>query len=309
MTAGILLALVVVVLMIPPWWHNPVAGLEQFFRSNFTRASTTPLKTLFLGEIYETPTGSLPWYNTIVWSVFVTPVGFLIFGALGIFTVLAHPRVHPAGVLFLIHWLFLMVLRSLPHTPGHDAVRQFLPALGMWALLAGLGAHFIGRRPGKRGQALIAFAIVEGAVSVGMMMPVPLSYFSPLVGGLPGATAAGMEPTFYWDSLQPEMLEWLNTHTRPDQKVLFARYPTSLLYLRQTHRLKVKILPTESGPWAWYVVQNRPGGLRKMDRDLIAGSQPAAVYRKLGVPLLWVFPYHDVELWQAKGPAASLSAD
>ena len=26
-----------------------------------------------------------------------------------------------------------------------------------------------------------------------------------------------MEPTYYWDALQPEVLEWLNTHTAPGQ--------------------------------------------------------------------------------------------
>ena len=106
-----------------------------------------------------------------------------------------------------------MVLRALPHTPGHDGVRQFLPAFGMLALLAGLGAASLERRLGRWGRSLIALAVIEGAVSVGVMMPVPLSYYSPLCGGLPGAARLGMEPTYYWDSLQPEILDWLNSHT------------------------------------------------------------------------------------------------
>ena len=32
-----------------------------------------------------------------------------------------------------------------------------------------------------------------------------------------------------------------------------------------------------------------------MQRDLIAHGHPAAVFSKSGVPLLWVFPYRDVE--------------
>jgi len=28
----------------------------------------SPLKTLFLGKIYETPPGSLPWFNTALWT-------------------------------------------------------------------------------------------------------------------------------------------------------------------------------------------------------------------------------------------------
>jgi hypothetical protein len=200
--------------------------------------------------------------------------------------------------LFLVHWIFLITLRALPHTPGHDAVRQFLPAFGILTLLAGLGAATMRSRLVAWGKPLILLSVLEGAVSVGMMMPVPLSYFSPLVGGLPGAVRLGMEATYYWDSLQPEILEWLNSNTGPDQKVMFSRYPTSLLYLRQTNRLRVGIMPHEPGPYTWYVLQNRPGAFREYERALVAHGNPATVYRKWGVPLLWVYPYHLVEAWQ-----------
>jgi hypothetical protein len=179
----------------------------------------------------------------------------------------------------------------------------------MLALLAGLGAEPIERRLGVWGKAIIVAAVIEGVSSVGLMLPVPLSYYSPLIGGLPGATAIGMEPTFYWDALQPEILDWLNSHTSSDQKVMFSRYPTSLLYLRQQHRLRVNILPTEPGVWAWYVVQNRPGDLRQIERDLIAHRHPAAVFRKWGVPLLWVFPYRDVDAWEKRRLTPPSSVD
>ena len=288
------------ILLTPPWWHNPVAGLDRFFRSNLSRAETMPIKTLFLGTVYETPRGSLPWYNTVVWTLFVTPVGFLTLAAIGIVRTLARRSSDPIEVLFLIHWAFLLALRALPYTPGHDGVRQFLPAFGMLALLAGLGAESLRRLPGTWGKAIIGLAIVEGALSVGLMMPVPLSYYSPMVGGLPGATRMGMEPTYYWDSLRPEVLDWLNTHSAPGQKVQFSRYPTSWLYLRQTGRLRAGILPNDPGDWAWYVLQNRTGALRVMDRDLIAHGHPAKVYRKWGVPLLWVFPFSDVDAWYSR---------
>jgi len=299
LVAGMMLAFVVLVALIPPWWRNPVLGLDHFFESNLSRAKTTPLKTLFLGEIYETPTGSLPWYNTVLWTLMITPVGFLVLGSVGVIRVLRCARSESLGMLFFAQWAFLMVLRALPHTPGHDGVRQFLPAFGILALLAGLGAASIRRRLGGWGKSLIVLAVVEGASSVGLMMPVPLSYYSPLVGGLPGATQMGMEPTYYWDALQPEILEWLNSHTAPDQKVMFCRYPTSWLYLRETHRLRIGILPHEPGGWAWYVLQNRPGAFQVMEEDLIAHGHPAKVFIKWDVPLLWVFPYADVEAWRS----------
>ncbi|GAC1468693.1 MAG: hypothetical protein NVSMB9_11610 [Isosphaeraceae bacterium] len=298
LATGVLLALAVLVVLTPTWWHDPVHGIDRFFQSNLSRASTTPLKTLFLGKVYETPSGSLPWYNTALWTVMVVPVGFLVLAAVGIVRSVLRAPVDPIGMLFLSQWAFLMVLRALPHTPGHDGVRQFLPAFGMLALLTGLGAESVGRRLGRWGNAFILLAVVEGSLSVGLMMPVPLSYYSPLVGGLPGATRMGMEPTFYWDALQPEILDWLNAQTPPGRKVMFSRYPTSWLYLKHTHRLRFSMLPHEPGDWAWYVLQNRPGAFRKMERDLIAHGHPARVFDKWGVPLLWVFPYRDVEVWQ-----------
>ncbi len=309
---GVLLALAIVLLLSPPWWHDPVLGLDRFFQSNFSRARTTPLKTLFLGQIYKTPSGSLPWYNTALWTLMVTPVGFLSLALVGVFRVISRARGDSIGMLFLAHWLFLMVLRALPHTPGHDGVRQFLPAFGFLALLTGLGAEWLGSRLGRWGNSLVVIAALEGGLTVAMMIPVPLSYFNPLFGGLPGATRMGMEPTYYWDALQPEIIDWLNSHSSPTQKVMFSRYPTSWLYLRQTHRLRVGILPYEPGDWAWYVLQNRPGDLRAIERDLIAHGNPAKVFTKCGVPLLWVFPYRDVEAWERgelPGDRASKSSE
>ena len=82
---------------------------------------------------------------------------------------------------------------------------------------------------------------------------------------------------------------------RPAGKVRFATYPTSWLYLRQTGRLPAGILPTEPGVWAWYVVQNRPGAFSPLDRALVARGHPAYVVQKWGVPLIWVFPFHEIE--------------
>src|SRR5262249_6877250 len=148
---------------------------------------------------YETPSGSLPWYNTALWTLMVVPVGFLLLSLIGTVRSACRARRDPEGMLFLFQWGFLMVLRALPHTPGHDGVRQFLPAFGMLALLAGQGAAWVGRYLAGWGHALVFLAVFEGAVSLVLMMPVPLSYYSPLVGGLPGATRMGMEPTYYWD--------------------------------------------------------------------------------------------------------------
>ncbi len=296
MLAGIGVAIVTLYVINPPWWTEPIYALKVFFSSNLGRSVTVPIKTQFLGQVISTPDGSLPWYNTLLWTVFVTPVGFLVLALAGVGRALRRWRVEPFGLLAIGHWAFLLLLRALPHVPGHDGVRQFLPAFGVLALVAGLGAASAIERLGRWGQALVAAALIEGAVSVALLMPVPLSYYSPIIGGLPGAAKLGMEPTYYWDSLSDEALDWLNTHTRSDQRVRFATYPSSFLYLSQVGRMPGRWLrPADSTGWAWYVLQNRPGAFRPGDRALAVHGRPAFVVRKWGVPLLWIFPYEQLE--------------
>jgi hypothetical protein len=204
-------------------------------------------------------------------------------------------RTEPVGLLLVGHWVFLLLLRALPHTPGHDGERQFLPAFGILALVAALGGASALDWSKRWGKGVIAFALAEGALSVALMLPVPLSYFSPIVGGLPGAAKLGMEPTYYWDALSDDAIDWLNRETRPGEKVLFATNPTTWLYLRRQGKLKPDFRPFGPGTRAWYVVQNRPGAFSEFDRAVVAKVRPAHVVRKWGVPLLWIYRYKDLE--------------
>ncbi len=286
------IALLTLYLSNPAWWAYPIAGVERFLRSNLSRGRTTHIPILFLGRIYLTPQGSLPWYNTLVWTAFVTPVGFLALAVVGGIRAVVRWRTEPFGLLALGHWAFLIILRALPHTPGHDGVRLFLPAFGVLAILAGLGAASVVGRWHRWGRVIVVAALLEGAGSVAVMMPVPLSYYSPAVGGLYGASRLGMEPTYYWDGLSDEALDWLNEHTPPGYRVRFASTSTSLVYLKKTGRLKAPLAPIDPGVDAWYVLQNRPGAFLRDDRALLerAGGRARFVNAKLLTPLVWIFP-------------------
>ncbi|MHC5543791.1 glycosyltransferase family 39 protein, partial [Singulisphaera rosea] len=159
-------------------------------------------------------------------------------------------------------------------------------------------------RLGRWGKVALAAAVFEGAVSVALMMPVPLSYFSPLVGGLPGAARLGMEPTYFWDGLTDEPLGWLNRETKPGEKILFATNPTNWQYLRDHGRLKHEFRPDRIGFPAWYVIQNRPGAFHAVDQALLTRATPAYVYKKLGIPLIWVFHFRDFETLRGAGGIA-----
>ncbi len=301
---GLAIATVVLFLVMPPWWSAPIGGLLRFFDSNTSRDKTIPISVEFLHRIFRTPAQSLPWYNTIVWTVMVTPIGFLVMGVLGLVASLARRRSEPIGLLIAGHWIFLLMLRAMPHTPGHDGIRLFLPAFGVLALLGGLGARFLLDHAGRWARPVIVAAVVEGIAGVAVMMPVPLSYFSPIVGGLPGATAMGMEPTYYWDALTPDARRWLVANTPPGRTIHFATFPTSWLYLRRTGGLPARLyhplLRLDPGPPQWFVLQNRPGAFLENDRALAADGHAAYTVEKLGVPLVWIFPYSEYERLAAR---------
>lgn len=293
LAVGLPLAGAVLFLLNPPWWTEPIAGVVNFLRSNLSRGKTIPIPVQFLGTVYRTPNESLPWYNTLAWTVMVTPVGFLLLAFGGIVRNLRRWRTEPLGPLILAHWGLLIALRAMPHTPGHDGVRLFLPAFGVLAILAGLGARSLFEWSGRLARIVVPLAAIEGIISVALMMPVPLSYFSPAVGGLPGAVRLGMEPTYYWDGLTDEARSWLRTHTGPGQTIQFATFPHSWLYLRQTGELPRGLVPIDPGLPTWYVMQNRPGDWSPSDRARAERSTPAFVVRKFGVPLVWIFPNAD----------------
>lgn len=306
---GGVVAVVTIYAFNPGWWCAPIDGVRRFFVSNLTRGRTIPIPILFLGRVYMTPNQSLPWYNTLVWTVFVTPVGILLLAILGALRCVRRWASEPFGVLALGNWVFLLALRALPHTPGHDGVRQFLPALGLAAVVAGLGAASVAERCGRWARVLLGVAMVEAIAAVAVMLPVPLSYFSPLVGGLPGAANNfGMEPTYFWDALDDNALDWLNRNTPKGARVRFATFPRSWLYLHAVGRLRPDPGPHRiSTPCRWYVVQNRPGAMKDAPHDLalIREGHPAYVGTKLGVPLLWIFPDRELREVLASGHVAA----
>jgi Dolichyl-phosphate-mannose-protein mannosyltransferase len=293
LAVGVVVASLTVYAVTPPWWFSPWQGLTEFFHSNLTRGETTPIPVQFLGTVYLSPRQSLPWYNTLVWTVAASPVGFLAWALAGLVRA-ARERRDKFASLAVICWVFPLVLRALPHTAGHDGVRQILPAFGALALVAGIG---VSERPGLLARYLVGAAILEGVVSITVMMPVPLSYFSPAVGGLPGATRLGFEPTYYWDTLTPDVLDQINRQTTPDRSIAFMGGPTSYYYLKRSGQLRPLAVPFDTSlPWEWYLVQNRPGAMDAIDRALIARyGRRRRLLVKFGIPLVWAFKRDEME--------------
>ncbi|HZW33592.1 MAG TPA: glycosyltransferase family 39 protein, partial [Isosphaeraceae bacterium] len=284
----------------PPWWVEPVAGPIRFLASNLSRATTQPLATLYLGKIYAF---SLPWHNTIVLTAVTTPVLVLALGLIGIAAGLAGRRRQPWALIWPLSWLTLMIVRALPIAPGHDGIRLFLPSVASLAVLAGLGVAWLADRFGSGRGRLIAPLIAAAALAeclLGTVRTYPYtdSYFNSAVGGLQGAERAGLELTYYWETIGPEFLAWTRATARGQTITLaFPMDATNHQLLRQWGAVPPGVQcvdlnsPPEGPPKQpdYYVLQRRRGLYYPSDWWLERHGHPVFAIRREGVDLLRVY--------------------
>jgi hypothetical protein len=126
------------------------------------------------------------------------------------------------------------------------------------------------------------------------------------VGGLRGATDRGMEPAYWWDALDNDVLRWLNQHTRADESIAFSPI-FNVAPLGEWGRLVPKAVDPQTEAFKWYVVQNRPGMFTRIDRALMRRETPVFVKYAgrrsarekvpddLNVPLISVFSFEQYQ--------------
>lgn len=282
-------ALLFFVLFNPPLWPNPFHRLASYCWLNTHRGQFN-ISTMFFGKLYDLY-HPLPWYNTLLWVGITIPTGLLCLLFLGTTHLFRKGR---GGVLFL-HALTLLIVRALPFAPPHDGVRLFLPAFPFLAILAAHAVVPLCSSPAplrRRFPGMIFVLIIYIAAAVNMFTYAPcwLSYYNGLIGGLPGATRVGMEPTYWWDALDAETLAWLNANTPEGESVRFSPCSMKTLQLHQQFGdLRVPFrTPPGKEPY-WYVLQRRPGAMFPDDYALVNHARPVYKRTLFGVPLIEIY--------------------
>jgi hypothetical protein len=158
-------------------------------------------------------------------------------------------------------------------TPGRPAGQECPACIAKPTFIP---SPVLGERVRPLQLAAVLSLYLGSATSLVWYAPQWLSYYNLLIGGLPGAAALGMEPTYYWDGLDREALDWLHAHTADDEKIAFASAPDdNLLLLQQWGLLRRATNAAAPGKFRWYVVQRRPGGMQPADRELVERARPA----------------------------------
>jgi hypothetical protein len=111
-----------------------------------------------------------------------------------------------------------------------------------------------------------------------------------------------MEPAYWWDGLDNDVLRWLNQRTDPHEGVAFSTI-SNMGQLHAWGRLRPRDVNPETDPFKWYVLQNRPGLFSRTDRMLMRREQPIftkyagrrgegmTVPSDLDVPLIAIFSF------------------
>lgn len=325
-------AVTVFFFLTPPIWNKPVAGILAYFSLNMNREINVAI--LFLGKIYDLH-HSLPWYNTLFWTAITVPVGLLALFGVGVYSIVRDESRRWAGLLILLNMSTLLVVRAFPGTPVHDGVRLFIAAFPFLGIVAGLGAATLwnaapGRFPLRKAAGRIVVLGVYAACFFNMFLYAPqwLSYYNLAIGGLPGAARAGMEPTYYWDGLDAEVIDWINEHTGPDELVAFSSgdFEAFGLYYEegrlrpgfvgmpgeskraQTENFGKPLPRSAAYTTRYYILQRRPSAELDWDKRFIREETPVFVktIRRGGwgpwnlstVPIIEIYDVSDLPEWQ-----------
>jgi hypothetical protein len=284
----------------PGWWRDPIAGINGAVDDHRHRHQTQVVPTYYWGEIHK---HDLPWHNTLVLTFCCTPPAWIALAAIGLLPFLAGLGRDSLMGWAVFNWAAMMIVRALPIAPGHDGIRQFLPAFPFLALMAAFGLASIQRWLGGRNfVGALVFLIAAGlsAFSAWNIRQAPLSYYSEAIGGLPGAQEIGFESTYWWECVTPTFIEEMN-RTLPakaivglsshgDIKGVFDRYrrwgllrpDVSVLALDQYYSPRRDTFP-EVTP-THFLILNREGMLLRKDwpinerfQKLLAGDALATV--------------------------------
>jgi hypothetical protein len=277
----------------PPLWHHPIDAARTHVQLNMHR--TLNVSAAFLGQTYDLHR-HLPWYNSLVWWLIVTPLPLLVLGLMGVVDAVRSRQAAALGL--VLNWAALMIVKALPQAPPHDGVRLFVSAFAFWALLAAIGTARVWTLSRSAGwmvrghwlRAALVVLLAADAVTVARYYPQTLSHYNLLVGGVRGAARLGMEPTYFWDGMDDDVLDWINTHTGPGERIAFSS-TGNIRELRSWGRLKPEQADRNHGPFKWFVQQNRTGFIGPSDHVLIDSEPPAFVkYPGHRAPGAWVPP-------------------
>ena len=282
-------------IMIAAWpWaslnvFNPVRAIFAFAHFHY------PIRTLLAGQIYDMAT--VPRWYVPVYLLIKLPL-VIWFGAaaailIAVVTTLrgSAGRARDEIALIIISVALPLFCQVAGHGPAFTGMRHFLFVVPAFAVLAGIGLDallriFEARRPiyGLALSGVVAAVMIWNATLLIRLHPEQYLFYSPLVGGLEGASR--QYDTDYWVNIMPEAVTSLETFLRKTE-----RGPASRLGRFYTVAVCGERLPFEKeadAPLKWaddWQLADFYISPTHMDCDTALEGKVIATIDRLGVPI------------------------
>ncbi len=300
----ILIAGIVFLLLNPDWWFSPISRARQFIAFNAHWKETAPF-TVFFNGVFYLYRG--PFYFPLAILAITTPLLHLFLGTIGFFSAWRQRLFHVDSrwILIIVGLFSPILLLMLPTSPTNDMERYLIPGFPFAICFVVVGIQFCFKKISSsvKGSPLNRC----GSICTGLLLtvllcwnvgesisihPFELSYFNPLIGGLPGAARRGFEVNYWWDVLNDKALGHINEHCY-GCRVFFPISPTNLYFRHMIKLQKITFTPAESLQQAdfilFYARPNIPfweASVLPRLREFGKESQPVWILEKDGVPLL-----------------------
>ncbi len=306
-----------------PWLYHDTVNRLVYYLLMASRFKDRP--QFYLGQTLP----HVPWHYPFVITLAVVPLVTTVMYLLGMLStvryappgllkrsgagwdeVRANKRMGATGWLLLLNALVPLLFAATGLQAVYSGERHFIPAYPYLACLAGIGFgnvlhvvstawHHLHKRmdPAKARLlvgAILGLLFVPPLLSMVRIHPYQLSYYSELVGGLPGATRIGLETTF-WCETYKDALPYLNDNADQGASV-WAENPF-VLRLYQHHGMLREDLTIAGGDIVsphesdYAVVEMRQTGFQYTPEivSVMLDCRPGYTLARQGVPLLHVY--------------------
>ncbi len=287
-----------------PWlWLHPLGHFAEYIVDKFpagtlpafvyslTGTANIPWReaahTLYFGRVAP---GGVPWHYPFVMLVMTMPLATLSGGAYSF--ILARRDPAARGLWALLWWsVFVQLAVFAFGMKPYDGVRLFLPVLPLVAIAAGIGLSRLANARKAAAITVVALVAISPGVEFFVYEPYGMSYFTPAVGGLPGAAALGMEVTYYGETIDQAGLNAINRRAAKGQRVAYAPMFKKLPWRMPAEYIKYGFLKLGLEPvapwdnWDYLIFVNRGGLIDETDRANLARGEIIHENRLLGVML------------------------
>ena len=201
----------------PYLWWDTVNRLQNRF---LDYSQKVPITTYYLGDWYP---GNVPWHYPWVLLAATLPIGILLFSFAGIVAGFTQEEgKNPFGNRRVRLTFYALNAVTTPlifsWKSPYDGIRLFMTALPFLAMTAAEGIDFLLEALRRREDRPMAPRIFSGLLVIFVALqvwscysthPFQLAYYSPIMGGIPGANRIGLETTYWCDSLNDDFVDRL----------------------------------------------------------------------------------------------------